>query len=515
MVGIKQNRSVQDEKFISAIFSTTQVPEKIGAMQENLIVDARPTTNAMAQTALGAGTENMENYKGAKKVYLGIDNIHVMRDSLNKVIETLKNGDVSPLPPSQELLYKSNWLKHTSIILEGAVLVAQQVHYKFSHVLVHCSDGWDRTSQISSLAQIFLDPYCRTLDGFITLVEKEWLCFGYRFAERAGHLSNEKHFVQIGDNNQAQQVFNSVSHKLVKQSHIKYTSPVFHQFLDCVYQLLRQFPTKFEYNERFLRRLLYHNYSCQYGTFLYNSERERKETNVETRTRSVWDYFVARRHEFISDKYEPIPLDSGEIDVILADAKDVKWWPEVFGRTEQEMNPPQRALYSASPLPTSPIPSSFPSTPLPSSPRDSLGILQTKIHSSISLTTDDSIEIRDKPFPSVTSTQQADSNGYIANTNVNSNIEPLGNAFVRYASEDEYSPRIKRKSNVTTTTPTTTTTTIITDSESSTVNCSVGNSTIELSNTTTQFETMTLDVARKDNDVNGHEVFSRIAIEKE
>lgn len=33
-------------------------------------------------------------------------------------------------------------------------------------VLVHCSDGWDRTAQLASLSQLLLDPYYRTLDGF-------------------------------------------------------------------------------------------------------------------------------------------------------------------------------------------------------------------------------------------------------------------------------------------------------------------------------------------------------------
>lgn len=30
-------------------------------------------------------------------------------------------------------------------------------------VLVHCSDGWDRTPQIVSLAELMLDPYYRTV----------------------------------------------------------------------------------------------------------------------------------------------------------------------------------------------------------------------------------------------------------------------------------------------------------------------------------------------------------------
>lgn len=31
-------------------------------------------------------------------------------------------------------------------------------------VLVHCSDGWDRTPQIVALAKLLLDPYYRTIE---------------------------------------------------------------------------------------------------------------------------------------------------------------------------------------------------------------------------------------------------------------------------------------------------------------------------------------------------------------
>jgi len=30
-------------------------------------------------------------------------------------------------------------------------------------VLVHCSDGWDRTSQLICLSQILIEPYYRTI----------------------------------------------------------------------------------------------------------------------------------------------------------------------------------------------------------------------------------------------------------------------------------------------------------------------------------------------------------------
>lgn len=48
-------------------------------------------------------------------------------------------------------------------------------------MVVHCSDGWDRTAQLTSLSLLMLDGYYRTIRGFEVLVEKEWLSFGHRF----------------------------------------------------------------------------------------------------------------------------------------------------------------------------------------------------------------------------------------------------------------------------------------------------------------------------------------------
>jgi myotubularin-related protein 6/7/8 len=117
-------------------------------------------------------------------------------------------------------------------------------------------------------------------------------------------------------------------------------SPVFHQFLDCTYQLLRQNPTRFEYNERFLRRLLYHLHSCQYGTFLYNSEKQRRDAKVAERTSSVWDYFLCRKAEFTNPEYDPTIDDhvKGRERIIFPRLKEIRWWYQLFGRTDDEMN---------------------------------------------------------------------------------------------------------------------------------------------------------------------------------
>lgn len=67
------------------------------------------------------------------------------------------------------------------LILAGALRIADKVESGKTSVVVHCSDGWDRTAQLTSLSLLMLDGYYRTIRGFEVLLEKEWLSFGHRF----------------------------------------------------------------------------------------------------------------------------------------------------------------------------------------------------------------------------------------------------------------------------------------------------------------------------------------------
>lgn len=120
----------------------------------------------------------------------------------------------------------SKWLNHISGLIKSALLVVDAIDTDERPVLVHCSDGWDRTPQIVALAEIMLDPYYRTMEGFQVLVEREWLEFGHKFADRCGNGASSD------DPNER--------------------CPVFLQWLDCVHQLMRQHPCSFEFNLQYL-----------------------------------------------------------------------------------------------------------------------------------------------------------------------------------------------------------------------------------------------------------------------
>uniref|UniRef100_A0A8D0XZI4 phosphatidylinositol-3,5-bisphosphate 3-phosphatase n=1 Tax=Sus scrofa TaxID=9823 RepID=A0A8D0XZI4_PIG len=212
-----------DADFDSSLTACSGV-ESTAAPQKMLILDARSYTAAVANRAKGGGCECEEYYPNCEVVFMGMANIHAIRNSFQYL-----RAVCSQMPdPSNWLsaLESTKWLQHLSVMLKAAVLVANTVDREGRPVLVHCSDGWDRTPQIVALAKILLDPYYRTLEGFQVLVESDWLDFGHKFGDRCGHQENAE------DQNEQ--------------------CPVFLQWLDSVHQLLKQFPCLFEFNEAFL-----------------------------------------------------------------------------------------------------------------------------------------------------------------------------------------------------------------------------------------------------------------------
>uniref|UniRef100_A0AAZ3QBL4 phosphatidylinositol-3,5-bisphosphate 3-phosphatase n=1 Tax=Oncorhynchus tshawytscha TaxID=74940 RepID=A0AAZ3QBL4_ONCTS len=245
-------------------------PDANTAPQKLLILDARSYTAAVANRAKGGGCECEEYYPNCEVMFMGMANIHSIRNSFQSL-----RAVCSQIPdPGNWLsaLESTRWLQHLSVMLKAATLVCSAVEREGRPVLVHCSDGWDRTPQIVALAKILLDPFYRTLEGFQVLVETEWLDYGHKFGDRCGHQEDA---VDVSEQ-----------------------CPVFLQWLDCVHQLFKQFPCLFEFNEAFLVKLVQHTYSCLYGTFLCNNGREREVRNIHNRTCSVWSLLRSGNKNF-------------------------------------------------------------------------------------------------------------------------------------------------------------------------------------------------------------------------
>uniref|UniRef100_A0A8C9E4X7 Myotubularin n=1 Tax=Phocoena sinus TaxID=42100 RepID=A0A8C9E4X7_PHOSS len=307
LVGMSGKRNKDDEKYLDVIRETNRQVNKL------TIYDARPNVNAVANKATGGGYESDDAYHNAELFFLDIHNIHVMRESLKKVKDIVyPNVEESHWLSSLE---STHWLEHIKLVLTGAIQVADRVSSGKSSVVVHCSDGWDRTAQLTSLAMLMLDSYYRSIEGFEILVQKEWISFGHKFASRIGH----------GDKNHADAD----------------RSPIFLQFVDCVWQMSKQFPTAFEFNERFLIIILDHLYSCRFGTFLYNCESAREKQKVTERTVSLWSLINSNKDKFKN------PFYTKEINRVLypvASMRHLELWVNYYIRwnpriKQQQPNP--------------------------------------------------------------------------------------------------------------------------------------------------------------------------------
>lgn len=301
-VGVSGKRSTEDESYLQMIMDANAHSHKL------FIMDARPSVNAVANKAKGGGYESDEAYRCTELCFLDIHNIHVMRESLRKLKETCfpSAADESRWLSALEA---THWLQHVRTVLAGALRVAHRLEGAKGSVLVHCSDGWDRTAQLTSLAMLMLDPYYRTIRGFEVLIEKEWLSFGHKFAQRIGH-GDDKH----SDADR---------------------SPVFLQFIDCAWQIMNQFKNAFEFNEHFLITILDHLYSCLFGTFLYNSEQQRVKENVRERTQSLWSMVNSDIEEYTNPLYASYPQQ--HVLFPVASLRRIQLWKGYYCRWNPRM----------------------------------------------------------------------------------------------------------------------------------------------------------------------------------
>ncbi|CAF1377912.1 unnamed protein product [Rotaria sordida] len=268
-------RSKEDEKMIQAIINachptaTDSLPREAGS-NRLLILDARSYTAAIANRAKGGGFEYPPYYTDCDVQFMNLPNIHAIRKSAQMLRVAIANAAQGENWLSQ--LESTRWLHNLSALIGAASFVVSNINKHGRPVLVHCSDGWDRTPQITALAEIMLDSYYRTIEGFQILVQREWIAFGHKFADRCGH--------GVGANDPNER------------------SPVFLQWLDCIYQLFIQYPIAFEFNEMFLLKLAMHTYTCLYGTFLCNTDYERTIAKLETRTLNVWSLLNIKSTQF-------------------------------------------------------------------------------------------------------------------------------------------------------------------------------------------------------------------------
>lgn len=284
------------------------------------IADCRGQLAATGNRLQGKGAEKVSNYTATGLSYCDILNIHTMRESqsaLATLVMPVEDVDPNSAPAAAagdanylSRLEATGWMRHLSLVLSASMWCAKKLTFEGASVLVHCSDGWDRTAQVCSNAQLMLDPYYRTIEGFAVLIEKEWLSFGHKFQDRVAHGSPD---------------YNSQER-----------SPIFIQWVDTVWQIIRQAPKVFEFDARLLVFVADHLYSCLFGNFFGNCERFRTvEVPVKNTTVSIWSYVLAHADKFTNPDFEP----TAEPVWPKCQMQDMRLWERYYLRHNPDAHP--------------------------------------------------------------------------------------------------------------------------------------------------------------------------------
>lgn len=259
--GLKGKKDADDIKLLNKI---SELGDKL------YIFDARPKEEAIYKKVLGYGSENVNNYEpNPEYIYCEIRGIKFSKTAFNKIKKLCNDKEIMENNNFLSKLEDSGWINFIIKVLKTSTKISELV-MEGNNVLVHCSEGWDRTPQLVSISQILLDPYFRTFEGFAILFEKDFVSFGHKFAIRSG--ITEKEFE-------------------------KKTNQVILQYLDCVYQLLMQFPSEFEFTSEFLLFIAKYYDTNLFGTFLFDNEKEREEKHAKTETASIWTYLLGEHFE--------------------------------------------------------------------------------------------------------------------------------------------------------------------------------------------------------------------------
>ena len=278
--GLWGSKDVGDIKLLNEI---SELGDKL------YIFDARPKEDAFMQKVGGYGSENVNNYDpNPEYIYCEIKGIRFSKSAFNKIKKLCNDKEIMENNNFLSELEDSGWINFIIKVLKTSTKISKLV-MEGNNILVHCSEGWDRTPQLVSISQILLDPYFRTFEGFAVLFEKDFVSFGHKFAIRSGITENEFK---------------------------KKTNQVILQYLDCVYQLLMQFPSEFEFTSEFLLFIAKYYNTNLFGTFLFDNEKQREEKHAKTTTASIWTYLLGEHFEN-KEKYLNRLYDKEKVTKIL------------------------------------------------------------------------------------------------------------------------------------------------------------------------------------------------------
>ena len=207
-----------------------------------VVVDLRGWFAIIDNWMHGGGTEQIDSYSGhnkkSKHYTSGIGNVRV-------VLQAWKDANSDSLA----LLMKGRkWVKQLRTIVKALKSCVENLESSPTTMVIHCTDGWDRTPEMCALIQIAMCANYRTVKGFTEVLIREFSKRGHKFG---------KHYSDPG---------------LDERS----PAPILPQFFEIVHILIQSNPDEFEFGDDYLLWLAWNVYSHRFIEFVTNAAQFRK-----------------------------------------------------------------------------------------------------------------------------------------------------------------------------------------------------------------------------------------------
>lgn len=262
-VGFMEARNKYDEEILRIVSNG----------QKGVLIDLRPAAVIRELRNKKKGLETDFSYPLFRKEYPALDNRYTVHEAFCRCWEAVEAKSDDFL----DKLRKSAWLGMVDNVLRAASMTAQALLQ--APVVIHGGEGRDMTLVVASMTQIILLPEARTVKGFLSVVQREWIEAGHPFYERLQRSAWAPRSSMTGKEGSTWFVF-----------------------LHAVHHLLITHPIHFQFNASFLLELHDCAIASEFGNFLADCESERAELSVKNKTYSLWRMFSTEK--YINPLYE-------------------------------------------------------------------------------------------------------------------------------------------------------------------------------------------------------------------
>lgn len=140
--GVMNNSCDEDEKFLAKIGETNLRDT------QTIIFDCRTQINAYFTRAKGGGHESETQYQNCKVKFGYLDGIVAVNSCFKTIMKLCHSQSKLKDSKFYSKLENSGWYGNVRKIIMGGNDIATWLHDDRLNVLVHCADGWDRTTTL-------------------------------------------------------------------------------------------------------------------------------------------------------------------------------------------------------------------------------------------------------------------------------------------------------------------------------------------------------------------------------